>query len=128
MNWYFYWFYTIYNIYNRLSWDKHFDIFASGMFSIIISFWVIGILNVVFILLKLTDILLISKYTFPSIFVFIILLNGIYFLNKSRQIRQYNNYKEQQSTTRNLIAIIFSVLSVVIFLFTILHIRELYVG
>ena len=58
----------------------------------------------------------------PYLSVFII--NYIIFLPKERQLKQYERYKEAQSATKDVLAILFSVLSVAIFFTVIIQGRK----
>ena len=128
MNWYYYWFYAIYSIYKRLSWDRHFDVFAIGMFSVIISFWVINILNIVLLLLETPESFYgNNKYVLIIIGAPIFILNWVLFLPKAKQLKLYEDFKLEQNPIKNFFAVFFSLLSVVIFLYTIIQIRKYFV-
>lgn len=46
MNLYIYSFFIIYSLYDRYSKDKHFDIFAVGLFSVFVGFFATGIIGI----------------------------------------------------------------------------------
>ena len=128
MNWYFYWYYTIYSIYKRFSSDEYFNIFATSMFSFFVASFVIGTLSYAFILLGEPKLLYNNNITIVIIGLCIFISNYILFLPKQRQLEQYEKYKAVQSTTKNIIAILFSILSIAIFFAVIIQGRKYYIG
>ncbi len=124
MNWYFYWYYVIYSIYKRLSSDMYFNIFATSMFSFFVSSFVVGTLSYIFIFLGMPKFLYGSSIILVTIFLVIFILNYILFLPKQRQLEQYEKYKTVQSSLKNILAILFSILSVVVFLTVIIQGRK----
>ena len=127
MNWYYYWFYAIYSIYKRLSRDRHFDVFAIGMFSFFVSCLFIGILSSVFLLSGMPKLLYTSAYIIISLGLAIFIINYIIFLPERRQLRLYEEYKNQHSKIKDWLAIIISILSMVIFFVTIIQGRKYYI-
>lgn len=128
MNWYFYWFYTIYNIYNRFSSDRDFVLFATGIFSIFVSFGLIGCLNLLCMLIGLPKSTFVNEYVFIITGLIILIYNWILFLPKKRQAKYYENYKNKQSLFKDVIAITVSILSVVVFFSAMFIVREYYAG
>lgn len=120
MNWYFYWYFTIYNVYKRFSWDKHFDIFATSMFSFFVSSFFIGLLSYIFFFLNMSNHMFSNSITTIVVFAIIFILNYILFLPKQRQLKQFEKYKTIQSKPKNLFAIVFSILSISIYFSVIL--------
>jgi formate hydrogenlyase subunit 3/multisubunit Na+/H+ antiporter MnhD subunit len=114
MNWYFYWYFTIYSIYKRFSLDKHFDIFATSMFSLFVNCLFIGILGFVLYWCNMQGLLLDSAIRFITPIMIVFIINCILFLPKSRQLSWYSLYKEQQSAKRDVITIIICVFSIVV--------------
>ena len=127
MNWYFYWYYTIYNIYKQFSKDKHFAIFATSMFSFFIANLVFSLIAYLSIALNLIDFMRSSSLTMVIPYLSVFILNYILFLPKQQQLEYYEKYKTVQSSTKNIIAILFSILSVVIFFVVIMQGRK-YLG
>ncbi len=114
MNWYYYWYFTVYIIYKRFSRDKHFDIFATSMFSLFASCLFIGIIGFVLSFFKIQGLLLDSSTRFVTPIMMIFIINYFIFLPKPRQLRLYDLYKEKQSTNRDVFTILISVFSLVI--------------
>jgi hypothetical protein len=112
MNWYFYWYYTIYNIYKRYSWDNHFDIFATSMFSFFIANLVFSIIAYLSIFFDFIEFIKQSSLTvvIPCSSVFII--NYFIFLPKQKQLNDYEKYKEVYSNTRSIISILLCIFSI----------------
>lgn len=114
MNWYFYWYFTIYSVYKRHSWDKHFDIFATGMFSVFVSCLLIGSIGFLLCFIDLQGLLLNNGINFIIPGIIILIINYLIFLPKVRQMYLYDLYKEKQSTLRDVFTIFISVFSIVI--------------
>ena len=127
MNWYYYWFYTIYSIYKKLSWDKHFDVFATGMFSFFVSCFVIGVLSIMTFLAGNPKLMFTSKYILPALFGIVFIINSMIFLPKTRQLKQYEKFIEKKNLIRTFMSITFSILSISLCIFVILLVRKLYI-
>lgn len=128
MNGYSYWYFTIYNIYKHLSWDKHFDIFATSMFSFFVASLIIGTLSYVFVFLNMSNLLFSTSITTIAIFGIVFISNYILFLPKERQLKQFEEYKSIQKGTKDLFAIIFSIFSIGIYFSVILLGKEYFEG
>ncbi len=128
MNWYFYWYFTIYNIYKHLSWDKHFDIFATSMFSFFVASLIIGTSSYVFVFLNMSNLLFSTSITTIAIFGIVFISNYILFLPKERQLKQFEEYKSSQKGIKDLFAIIFSIFSIGIYFSVILLGKEYFEG
>lgn len=124
MNWYSYWYFTIYSIYKRFSKDSYFDIFATSMFSFFIANFLFCLLIYLSISLNFIEFMkkngIALAFAYSSVFI----LNYIYFLPKQKQLINYSRYKEVQTTTKSFIALLFSTLSVVLLIITLLHARK----
>jgi len=114
MNWYFYWYFTIYSIYKRLSWDKHFDVFATGMFSLFVNCLFIGSLGFVLYLFDNQGLLMDNFVRFATPIIMIFIVNYFIFLPKQRQLMLYDLYKEKQSTVRDVFTVFISIFSIVV--------------
>jgi hypothetical protein len=114
MTWYIYWFFIFYSIYKRFSFDKQFDIFAAGMFSIFVTSLVIGSLGIWFMFLNLKDFFFSNDKYFYAIALLILLTNYFIFIPKKRQTRLYNIYIEKQSLKRDIFSIALSIFSIAI--------------
>lgn len=128
MNWYFYWYFTIYNIYKHFSWDKHFDIFATSMFSFFVVSFIIGISNYVFVFLNMPNLLFSTSVITIAISGIVFISNYILFLPKERQLKLFDEYKIKQNGTKDLLSIIFSVFSIGIYFSVILLGKEYFEG
>ncbi len=120
MNWYFYWYFTIYALYKRFSNDSGFDIFATSMFSFFVANLLFSLIICLTILLGLDEFAKRSHLiiTLPVLSVFIV--NYFIFLPKRKQLENYCQYRKIQTYAKNFIAILFSILSIVLFLLTII--------
>lgn len=114
MNWYFYWYFTIYSIYKRLSWDKHFDIFATSMFSLFVNCLFVGSLGFVLYLFDNQGLLMDDFVRFATPIMIIFVVNYFIFLPKQRQLILYDLYKEKKSTVRDVFTVFISIFSIVV--------------
>ena len=127
MNWYSYWYYTIYSIYKQFSRDSYFAIFATSMFSFFIANIVFSLIAYLSITLNLVDFMRRSSLTMVIPYLSVFILNYIIFLPKKRQLESFEKYKKVQSSVKNAIAIMLSILSVIIFFVVIIQVRK-YLG
>ena len=111
MNWYFYWYYTIYSLYKRFSYDIHFDVFATGLFSVLVSFLITGTLSFIFIIITNTNPLFTSIVPIFTIFGIVFIFNYSLFLPKTRQLLLFKKYKEIQHILKDIFVIILSFIS-----------------
>jgi hypothetical protein len=114
MNWYFYWYYTIYNIYKRYSWDNHFDIFATSLFSFFVMCFIIGLSSYISLLFNFKNIIFLNIQTMTMFVILTFSINYILFLPHKRQTRMYEVFLENYSQTQNIFFILLSLLSVII--------------
>lgn len=114
MNFYIYWFFTVYQIYERLSKDKYFDVFATGFFSLFSSSLFYGILVILLHLLNASGFVLNSAKGLGAFIVVVLAINYMFFLPKQRQRRLYQKYKETQSTKKDIITVVLSIISIVL--------------
>lgn len=124
MNWYFYWHYTIYNIFKKLSKRESYEMEATSLFSVFLFMLMIGILSLVFILLGKPKILFSNSFLFIMFIIVIFVINYIIFIPKKKQIKRYHIYKENQTKIKDCIFIIVSLLSIVIFIISIIQVRR----
>jgi len=94
------------------------------MFSFFVASFLIGALSYVFVFFKLPNILFSQSLTTISVFVSVFVVNYICFLPKRRQLKHFEEYKNNQSGMKDTFAIIFSILSVGIFFSVILLGKE----
>jgi hypothetical protein len=113
MNWYFYWYYTIYNIYRKVSNDSQFAIFATGFFSIIILFWMYGILSMVLNFYNSIYLLYNNESIFVMIWIGVLLLNYLFLLKKRELLIRFNTYLNVRSSKKDVFFILLSILSIV---------------
>lgn len=116
MNFYYYWFYIVYGFYYSFSRDFYFDILAVGIFSIIVSFLIFGVSTLIMITLGLQNFLFSNPTPILSGAVGIQLINSIIFLPKKRQMRLMSKFRQNQSMTNDVIAIVLTTLSVITFI------------
>jgi len=110
MNWYFYWYFTIYSIYKRFSWDKDFDLFATGLFSLLITLSLNCVIIIIALFFSYKDIIIYSKYFLISSFIVLFIVNGFVFLRKDWRDRNYAIYKEKRKVIKDIISVSVSVL------------------
>lgn len=110
MNWYFYWYFTIYSIYKRFSWDKDFDLFATGLFSLLITLSLNCIIIIIALFFSYKEIIIYSKYFLISSFIVLFIVNGFVFLRKDWRDRNYAIYKEKRKVIKDIISVSVSVL------------------
>lgn len=113
MNWYFYWYFTIYSIYKRFSWDKDFDLFATGLFSLLITLLLNCVLTIIALLFSYRNLIINSKYFLISFFIVIFIVNGFIFLRKDWRNRNYNIYKVKRKAVKDILCISVSVLIII---------------
>jgi len=113
MNLYAYWYFIIYSFYEKFSRDKHYDIFATGLFSVFVGFFVVGIIGIVIYFIN--DERLFDAKDTIYIGIPVLILNFIYF-NKKRQIVLYNEFKSSRSMKKDVIAVFISLLSILLFI------------
>lgn len=128
MNWYFYWYFTIYSLYKRFSWDKHFDIFATSMFSFIVACFIVGTSSYICVFLKMPNLLFSASITTIVIFAFVFIANYMLFLPKQRQFKLFEEYMVVQNGTKNLFAIVLSIFSVGVYFSVILLGKKYFEG
>jgi hypothetical protein len=116
MNFYYYWFYIVHGFYYSFSRDFHFDILAVGLFSIIVSFLIFGVTALIIITIGIQNILFSNPIPIVSGAVGIHLINSIIFLPKKRQMRLMTKFKQNQSITNDIIAIVLTSLSIITFI------------
>lgn len=90
------------------------------MFSFFVASFIIGISSYMFVFLSKPNFLFSSSIPTIVIFAFVFIANYGLFLPKQRQLRQLNKYKNNQSTTKDIFSIVFSVFSVGVYLSVIL--------
>ena len=110
MNWYFYWYFTIYSIYKRFSWDKDFDLFATGLFSLLITLSLNCVIIIIALFFSHRDIIIYSKYFLLSFFIVLFIVNGFIFLRKDWRDRKYAIYKRKRKLIKDIISVSVSVL------------------
>lgn len=113
MNFYYYWFYIVHGFYYSFSKDFHFDILAIGLFSLIVSFLIFGVSALIMISIGLQNLLFSSPIPILSGGFGIYLINSVLFLPKKRQMRLMTKFRQNQSLTNDIIAIVLTVLSIV---------------
>lgn len=116
MNFYYYWFYIVHGFYYSFSRDFHFDILAVGLFSVIVSLLTFGVTALIMIMLGLQGVLFSNPIPIVSGAVGIHLTNSIIFIPKKRQIRLMTKFRQNQSMTNDIIAIVLTALSVITFI------------
>jgi hypothetical protein len=116
MNFYYYWFYIVHGFYYSFSRDFHFDILAVGLFSIIVSFLIFGVTALIMITIGIQNILFSNPIPIVSGAVGIHLIDSIIFLPKKRQMRLMTKFKQNQSITNDIIAIVLTSLSIITFI------------
>ncbi len=112
MNIYTYWYFIIYSLYDRFSKDRHFDIFATGLFSLFVGFFLIGIFGIIRYLVNSDGIILDAKGA-GYICVFSGIMNFIYF-NKNRQRKLYTKFKDKRDTKKDITVVLVTLLSIVL--------------
>jgi len=115
MNFYYYWFYIVHGFYYSFSRDFHFDILAVGLFSVIVSFLLLGVSALIMISLGIQDILFKNPMPIVGGAVGIHLINSMIFIPKKRQTRLMTKFRQNQSLTNDIIAIVLTSLSVITF-------------
>lgn len=112
MNLYTYWHFIIYSLYDKFSRDKHFGIFATGLFSVFVGFFVIGIIGIALYFTNYEK-LLEAKDT---IYIIIPLMIGNYiYFNKKRQIELYSAFKAGRSIKKDVASVFISLFSILLF-------------
>lgn len=110
MNFYIYWFFAIYHIYKRFSWDKDFGLFATGLFSLLITLSLNCLIIIIALFFSNGDIIMQSKYFLISFFILLFIVNGFIFLRKDWLNRNYSIYIEGRKMIKDIISISASVL------------------
>ncbi len=110
MNFYIYWFFAIYHIYKRFSWDKDFGLFATGLFSLLITLSLNCLIIIIALFFSNGDIIKQSKYFLISFFILLFIVNGFIFLRKDWLNRNYSIYIEGRKMIKDIISISASVL------------------
>ena len=123
MNFYYYWYFTIFSIYKRFSRDKHFDVFATSMFSFFIASLLFGTFSLLTLVMKQYDLFRNSYYSI-IIFVTTFIINYMVFLPKKRQLALYNKYLSSQKLAKDILTIIFTTVSVLMLFVSIMQIRK----
>lgn len=113
MNLYTYWHFIIYSLYDRFSRDKHFGIFATGLFSVFVGCFVVGVIGISFYFTNYER-LLEAKDT---LYIGIPLMVGNYiFFNEKRQKKLYSVFKANRSNKKDIVAVFVSLLSIALFI------------
>ena len=105
MNWYFYWYFAIYSIYKRFSWDKDFDLFATGLFSMLITLSLNCVIIIIALFFSYKDIIIYSKYFLLSFFIVLFIVNGFVFLRNDWRDKNYAIYKEKRKVIKDIITV-----------------------
>lgn len=113
MNFYFYWYYIIHGFYFAYIRDFHFDILAIGLFSIIVSFLVFGLVSLTFIAFGIQELLFRNPIIIVSGAVGIQLINLLLFQPKRRTDMLMLKFRQNQSLTKDILAIILTIMSFV---------------
>ncbi len=116
MNFYYYWFYIVHGFYYSFSKDFHFDILAVGLFSVIVSLLIFGISALIMITSGFQSVLFSNPIPIIGGAVGIHLINSIIFLPKKRQMRLMTQFRQNQSLTNDIIAIVLTALSIITFI------------
>ena len=116
MNFYYYWFYIVHGFYYSFSRDFHFDILAVGLFSVIVSLLILGASTLIMIILGIQNILFNNPIPIIAGAVGIHSINSIIFLPKKRQMRLMTKFRQNQSLTNDIIAIVLTALSIITFI------------
>lgn len=115
MNWYLYWYFSIYSIYKRYSKDNYFYIFANGMVSLLMCFFLYGLSSYLFLLMKLPNYLFSNSKIAFIIVPIVFILNYILFVPKKRQTKFYENYLKKQKQSLDILVVFFSILVIGLF-------------
>jgi hypothetical protein len=113
MNLYIYWYFIVYDLYKRFSSDKHFDIFATGLFSLFVGCSVVGIVGVILYFININIVLDAKGAVFIGMPVLI--TNYICFNRKESQLRLYEKFKESRSTKNDSLSLFMTLLSILLF-------------
>ena len=123
LNPYFYWYYVIYRIYERTSSDKHFSIFATGLFSIVISFWLLGILSFFLHIFGGFELIYGNAFKLPISIVTILVINYVVLLNKNNHSIRHSRYLERRNQIKDLIFVLLSIGSIPVLVYVIILAR-----
>ena len=115
MNIYTYWYFVFYIFYQKFCKDKHFDIFATGLFSVFVSFFIVGIYGVI-IYLTNDDGVLLNARNCVYIAISVLVSNYIFFSQGEKLRRQYHTFTENRSVIKDLFSLLLTILSIVVFI------------
>jgi hypothetical protein len=97
------------------------------MFSFFSTSFLIGTISWILILLGQPKLLFTNFYPTLIIGLCLFILNFILFSPKGKQIKQYQNYKNAQSKTKDIMALLFCVISIIIIYTAMLEVRSNFV-
>jgi len=124
MNIYYYWYFIIHSLYYSYSKDYYFDVMAIGLFSVLISFIFLGIVTFIAVIFGIQDLLFKSPYFIMGGAGVIQIINYIIFAPKKRQERLNTLYKRNQSTTKDIISITLTIISILSLIISAIFLRN----
>jgi hypothetical protein len=97
------------------------------MFSFIVGSFFIGSLSILLSFIGYPKLLHNNGIVYVSLWIGILIFNYILFLPKQRQLGKLKKYNEVRSTTKDIVSIFISVLSIIILVIAISQTRNFYI-